>query len=939
MKKIEEKNSNREIKNLKSNTLLVCTLLIIFFAILMCIINIVIDNKATLFSTTVFIIWYSLNVIIYFIFKKQTQLVAAMAVGAYAIMLSFVIDGGIDGFSVIWILTIPYAIQYCFNTMFSILFNIFLGASLAIYFWTPLQEYGYQYSEVFRLRFPLVYFLVTLLSAATQYRISKYLQKQEELMEQLESASQAKNDFLANMSHEIRTPMNTIVGMSEMILREDISEDARENCYNIQNASRSLLSIINDILDFSKIEAGKIELIEEPFNISSIINDAINMAMTRKGDKDIDIIVRLDPEIPKGLIGDEMRIRQVIINLLTNAVKFTNEGCVLLKVTQSSHDYGINLNVSVKDTGIGITEENIEKLFTSFQQVDTKKNRAVEGTGLGLAISKRLITSMHGFMNVSSTYGEGSEFKFVIPLKVSDSTPCIQIKSAELVNVAIFLNWRKYKHRLIIKEYRKLILELGSKLNVSFTIFDNIEKLKDGLRSNKFTHCFTAKEEYEKYESAFPKLTDYCELIVVQDRFHPVELPNTIKKVYKPFYALTFAAVLNREKYGLDTNVPKPNLTPFIAPDAKILVVDDNHTNLKVSAGLMKPYNMNITTASSGKKAIEALQSKEFHLVFMDHMMPELDGVETTKLIRNMPDQYYRDLPIIALTANDVNGARELFLQNGFQDFVSKPIELSILDKVLRTWLPKNLLITTSTITTAGTIAGDSTTQNKTVQDVTKSDTSTQDTDTCLIHFPTGLMYCGNSTEIYYEILNVYIQSSRAYWEYLITAYQANDWKKYTIDVHALKSSSLSIGATTFAELAKKLEFAGKEGTYDIIHAEHEHLLTLYAQVIEEATAYLRKNSALIEEHVLTEETELTELTFETFTEKVNAVIDACENFDGDTAITIAKELCACKINEMALATYFEQVVTNVDDYNYDQAIALCKQTLESLSHDIGGTA
>ena len=459
------------------------------------------------------------------------------------------------------------------------------------------------------MRFPLVYFAITLLSGTMQYQLRNYRIEQEKLIRNLEYVSQTKNDFLANMSHEIRTPMNAIVGMCELILRDEINENVRENCFNIQNSSRSLLTIINDILDFSKIEAGRIELVEETFNIASTINDVINMAMTRKGDKDIEIIVKVDPTIPKGLVGDELRIRQVIINLMTNAVKFTGKGCVVMKVTQSRHVYGINLNVSIKDTGIGISKENIEKLFTSFQQVDTKKNRSVEGTGLGLAISKRLISQMGGFINVSSKYGEGSEFKFVIPLRVSNQEPFIHVNDASNVNIAVFLDKEKYNHEETAKEYKELVHELGKGFKVKFTMFDSVDKLKQGIEAGTFSHCFTAREEYLNYTEIFNEIGDMCQLAVVQDRLQEIELPEHIKKVSKPFYALSFAAVMNNDRFIMDMHGQRNFSARFVAPDAKILIVDDNAINLKVAAGLMKPYNMKIMTAISSQASFSMSKS------------------------------------------------------------------------------------------------------------------------------------------------------------------------------------------------------------------------------------------------------------------------------------------------------------------------------------------
>lgn len=269
--------------------------------------------------------------------------------------------------------------------------------------------------------------------------MDKNEKKMEKSVEEARQAERYKSEFLANMSHEIRTPMNAIVGMCELILREnDLGESVRENCFNIQASGRSLLAIINDILDFSKIESGKMELINDEFNIASTLNDVIIMSEARKGDKKIEIFVNSDPNIPRGLVGDEVRIRQVMINLMTNAVKFTEHGSVTLTVSHTKQDYGINLFVAVKDTGIGITEENIEKLFTSFRQVDTKKNRSVEGTGLGLAISKQLVTQMGGFINVKSEYGVGTEFRFVIPLKVKDERPIVEVKQPQNIRAVGF---------------------------------------------------------------------------------------------------------------------------------------------------------------------------------------------------------------------------------------------------------------------------------------------------------------------------------------------------------------------------------------------------------------------------------------------------------------------------------------------------------------------
>lgn len=894
---------SKEAKGLNVIALAIGCLLISVIAGILCILDIYAGSTANAIATGITSVWFLINLLLLLCKHKGYFLLSCMTAG-YAAMMFCVVTGGMEGMSIVWLLVVPPAAMYCFSFYYGLIFSVILGVSMMVYLWTPLIDLGYRYSEMYQERFPLMYAFVTFLCAVTQYQVYQYRQQQDTLIDKLEYANHSKNDFLANMSHEIRTPMNAIVGMCELILRDDINDTVRENCFNIQSASRSLLSIINDILDFSKIESGKAELIEEPFNIGSTINDVINMAMTRKGDKKLEIIVRVDPEIPKGLIGDEVRIRQVMINLLTNAVKFTKKGCVVVKITQTRQDYGINLNVSVKDTGIGITKENQEKLFTSFQQVDTKKNRSVEGTGLGLAISKKLITKMGGFINVISTYGEGSEFKFVIPLKVSDAEPFIVVKEKEDVNVAIYLDMQKYAHPRIPKQYEKMIRELGEKFRIDFTIYDTVEELKQGLSSGVHTHCFTAKDEYLRNAEWFSEIAEQLQLIVIQERLDAIELPDNIKNVFKPFYALTFAAIMNNEKFVLGYSERRSSVARFIAPEAKVLVVDDNAVNLKVAAGLMKPYNMKIFTASNGPEAIDFVQREQFDIIFMDHMMPEMDGVEATQIIRNLPGEYYKNVPIIALTANAISGAREMFLGAGFNDFLAKPIEISVLDRELRTWLPEKYLIT----------------QTTKVSEEAASNRLNALLSGELVDYKVGLMYSGDNMENYLDLLSIYASSGDEYKNALNARFEAHDWKNYTIVVHGMKSSSLSVGAKSLSELAKRLESAGKEGNFDVIRNEHATLIALLEKVIEEIENYLQEKK--YEDDTCSEiaEEELHEITMEAFLTQTQRIVDACDNFDADEIVALAEELCVCKVQGQSLNAYFVEVKKQAEDFEYAKA-------------------
>ncbi len=728
-------------------------------------------------------------------------------------------------------------------------------------------------------------------------------------------AERSKTDFLANMSHEIRTPMNAIVGMCELTLREtDISNTVRENCYNIQSSGRSLLSIINDILDFSKIDSGKMELIESEFNIASTINDVINMAITRKGNKDIEIIVDVDPNIPCGLYGDELRIRQVVINLITNAIKFTKEGCVTLKVSKTDMDYGINLNIAVIDSGIGITDENLEKLFTSFQQVDTRKNRSVEGTGLGLAISKRLITRMGGFINVNSKYGKGSSFKVSIPMKVSNPEPFVSVKDAEKQHIAGYIDLNKYTHPQVKAAYAEILKKMGSQLKVDFKCFDSKEKFVAALEKygERITYCITGKEEYLENREFFDTLADTIPLILIQDKVNSIEPRGNIRCSYKPFYTLSAAACINNEPI-VNMNDQNRAGVRFVAPKARVLIVDDNEVNRNVAAGLMKPYNMQIITVDSGRAAIETLKNKDIDLVFMDHMMPEMDGVEATNIIRNMSDPYFKRLPIVALTANAINGVKEMFIKSGFSDFMAKPIELSVLDRMLKNWLPDKLLQKP----TANTVMSDS----KPSEDGAVKG--------ALVSPEMGLHYTGGDEEAYLSILATYVKNGRDKADYITRLYNKKDWVNYIIEVHALKSSSLMIGAAGLSELAKKMEMAGRAGDYKTISENENALIDMYLAVTSECRNYLKAFNATDDDLYQAElaESEEDEYSFKLDIEKgmllmyVDEIAQACDLYDGEEIKRLCTEASIYSYEGRRLKRLFDKVKAYADDFEFESAL------------------
>ena len=747
--------------------------------------------------------------------------------------------------------------------------------------------------------------------------IVKLNQSREMMLESVENARRTeryKSDFLANMSHEIRTPMNAIIGMCELILREEnLSESVRENSFNIQASGRSLLSIINDILDYSKIDSGKLEIVQEEFNIASILNDVINMSEARRGAKPLQILVKVDPRIPIGLVGDEVRIRQIILNLMTNAIKFTNEGSVTLTVSRSVREYGVNLVVSVKDTGIGIAEENLEKLFTSFRQVDTRKNRAVEGTGLGLAISQNLVRAMGGFISVKSQYGVGSDFRFAIPMKVTDARPFVSVKDLETVHAVACFEESAYS-----AELGEAFTEMGRRLGVDFTYIDTVSRLKEYYRANKPTHIFVGNEEYQTDTAFFDGAAENVEVFATQDRAEEIWLGDDIQRVYTPFYVIPVVSALNHESIVTNLNERRGSNIRFSAPKARVLLVDDNIINLKVAMGLLQPYNMQVLTATGGPEAIGKLESQEFDLVFMDHMMPGMDGVEATAIIREMPGEYYKKLPIVALTANVANGAREMFLRSGFDDFLAKPIELSALDKILRTYLPQEYI---EAPIARGTLRSEEQAKLRGVKGSPR-----------LLDTEKGIAYMGGSEETYREILSLYAQEEREKRELIDSLYRQGDSKNYAIEVHALKSTSLNVGAAELSGMAKELEAAAKAGALDGSYDEkHRAMLKLYAEAAAAARTYLGEGPAEPEDAGAGGE--LTEISAEALRDYLEQAKAACRGFDGEKAGAIAAETAGMAFGGEDLQQYFGKAAKLAADFEYEAA----EQILAELEARLGG--
>lgn len=626
-----------------------------------------------------------------------------------------------------------------------------------------------------------------------------YIEEIKRVRKEAEEANMAKSEFLANMSHEIRTPMNAIVGLSDIIMEESLGRKVYDYACDIKSASQSLLTIINDILDLSKVEAGKMELITANYYLKTIVDDVMSMMDIVASQHGLLLKLEFDTSIPCQYHGDEGRIKQILINILNNAVKFTKKGYIKLSIEGRPSDAEAAtelLTFKIKDTGCGIRQENLEKIFENFKQVDAKRNRSVEGTGLGLAITKQLVELMKGTIEVSSVYGEGTEFTVTLPQPVTDS-----------------------------------------------------------------------------------RTLD--------------EMPETPSKKAE-------------------------TLEPFTVTDYKVLVVDDNKINRKVAIGFLKNYGFELTEAVSGSEAISLVKKQAFDLIFMDHMMPEMDGIEAVQIIRSECGENGRRPVIIALTANAMEGMREKFLNNGFQDFIAKPLDKKALHHLLLKWIPDS-------------------SRKPQVQAKQEDDKSACGSSLSFhtIHIrgidPKEAMehYTGTVTD-YLELLDLYCADGRRKLTLLRGLLADENYKDYEIEVHGLKSASANLGIMGLSRMAKEHEKAAAEGDIDFIRSHSPELLSSYEKQLTDIHDFLAEQPDAERPE---ESNAAPQIDPQALTLQVSAALQNLKNFRSRECSRKIEELLECQL-EPPVKERLKEILEQLKLYEDDAAEVLLWQLLEWLEKE-----
>ena len=642
--------------------------------------------------------------------------------------------------------------------------------------------------------------LQNIIMVFTEYRQevelnSRILEKQVRMAEEARAdavvANEAKSVFLANMSHEIRTPINAVLGMDEMILRESREKQIRDYAMDIHTAGLSLLAIINDILDLSKIESGKMEIVPVEYDLSSVIHDLVNMIMLRAKKKNLDFQVCIDGKLPSRLFGDDVRLKQIITNILTNAVKYTEKGTVWMRVSGVQDGEDEILHVEIEDTGIGIKKEDMGKLFEAFQRIEEKRNRNIEGTGLGINITMKLLSLMGSRLNVESEYGRGSKFWFDLRQKIMSLVP----------------------------------------------------------------------------------LGDF------EDRVRQMSEDHVYKK-------------------------------SFIAPEAEILVVDDNSMNRKVFAALLKPTKVKITEADGGQRAIELASSRHFDIIFMDHMMPAIDGVEALHRIRSLTDYPCKDTPIYVLTANAVAGAKEMYLEEGFQGFLSKPVVAEKLEEAIRESLPDHMLLP----------ADEDEEDEAREEDTAFLDdlpiVEGMDWQIAFLHLP-GKELLESSLKEFYSLIELHAGKLQKMKEGFPEERDA-----YRIQVHGMKSAAALLGIIPLSGMAKILEFAARDGDFDRIDA-------LNGIFIEEWLSYKEKLHGVMGLGE-TDEVEKDEVDTEALMALLNSIKEAMEELDIDAADEGIAKLKALKLPP-SVSEEEKELEVRVADLDSDGAVEIIDRIKELI--------
>ena len=685
----------------------------------------------------------------------------------------------------------------------------------------------------------LIIFLIGWFSKAIIDKWTQVLDKSKDEIVMLTDATNRLNDFLANVSHELRTPVNAVIGLSGICIDKEDKEDIRRDMIAVRNAGRKVAEQIGDILDYSEIDRKNIVVNNEDYMLSSILNDLVTEIREYKS-KDVELIIDVDPSIPSVMNSDATKIKKILRALISNGLKYTHDGGVYVRISCEEQDYGVNLSIEVTDTGIGMSEEELERVYERFYQVDSGRARLGGGLGLGLSIVSGFVSLLGGFMIIKSKPDVGTTVHVSLPQTVVDASSCMSVNNPDKLCLGAFLHFEKFENPVVREYYNSMVLNIVNGLGIQMHRVDNTDNLKRLKESLPMTHLFVGEEEYCSDIELMEKLAKDMIVVVVANQDFTLPAKSNARILEKPFYCFPVTAILNTD---INTRVKEGGKLRLNG--VRALVVDDEPMNLVVGKSIFKRYGMVVSTATSGPESIDICREKQFDIIFMDHMMGGMDGVEAMKKIRGDVTGLDNNVPIVALTANAMSSAKQMFLSEGFDGFVSKPIEIEELERVLKQVLPKSLLSFEYEDEEGNSYIGEEEkeeTKEAIIKEPEKK-TLAEKLEGSKIDVEAGLKYCLGDEEFYNTLLIQFANEASEKIPALMDFYEQKDWGNYEIIVHALKSTSKMIGAMELSEEALKLEKAAKEKKESYIFDNHDHVMSVY-EVLKEKINQATDNSS-----------------------------------------------------------------------------------------------
>ena len=649
------------------------------------------------------------------------------------------------------------------------------------------------------------------------YRYQQWKIKQSS--RKIERAGMAKRQFLSNMSYEIRTPMNSIINLSEIMLKSEQSDETKTSVNTVRSAAYDLLTIIDDVLTYAKIDAGNMHLIEETYSFEKLVREIVRTISEDVQKKRLYLDFKIDSNIPKQLLGDNVTIRQIFLYLLFISIDFTATGRIILEINceRDEKDEVATFHCAVADTGKGLSQIDIQSLFGMYDIYDSRQSSNLKGVGLKFTICKELLSMMQGDIKVESIEGVGLSTTFTFCQKIIDPSPMVRLQDERKPSVLIYAD-----DDLSMTEWQAIMEMLG----VRPTYSRNYYGFDRAIQEKHFDFIFVPDKAYENLSNIISlyECQDYTYILADFDAVYGDF--GKCRPIHRPISCIPIAMVLNNQ-WSKENYKKSAAEETFVAKNARVLVVDDNAVNLKVAAGIFGKYGIDIAVATSGEDGIKKIEGEKYDLILMDMVMPDMDGSEVLKQVRAKEDNYYKEVPFIALTAQNGANVREEMLGLGFQEYLAKPIKRRYLEKCLLDFLPEEMIERVKTSDADGKKGED-----KSSADNAKLPESGLNTDK-------GLLNIGFNQDAYAAILNTYYSEGMKYLELLPNLLEVGDIQLFTTDVHGIKSSSASIGAMEVSVLFKELEFAGKAGDVKLINEKFGCYLDKFKEILEEVKGYL----------------------------------------------------------------------------------------------------